>query len=123
MQEIYTPELCPTQDLPDRYFDTVNIDDEPDLLPEHDILSDEAARFLSKFPANWSFDTIKRTIIIGWRKKLYPANDAINWLVICGFIKPALRANLDLWMENYAIHEIGTDGLPEPFAPVDRGAM
>ncbi len=73
----------------------------------------ELDAFLKKFPADWTWDRIKRTILIGWRQGLYPATDAEYWLVICGFIKFARRENLDTWMEVYAQHEIGAAGLPE----------
>ena len=81
---------------------------------------DQRKAFLAKFPEDWSMDRIKRSIIMGWRLGYWPANDAVNWLVICGFIKPARRANINLWLENYALHHIGSVALPESFQPQEE---
>ena len=107
------------------YVDSVNITILEDVtLDAVDIgikpaPADQRERFLARFPSKWSWDTIRRIILIGWREGLYSTNDAINWLVICGFVKPARRANLDLWMENYALHHIGAED--DTFQPVSQG--
>jgi hypothetical protein len=103
---------------------TVNISEDDDDFVVEDIgikpaPADQREAFLARFPSNWSWDTIRRTILIGWRMGLYSTNEALNWLVICGFVKPARRANLDLWMENYALHHIGAED--DTFQPVSQG--
>ena len=106
---------APVIDLGDPRNEFGAIDIGPKLSPE-----DQRRAFLAKFPEDWSMDRIKRGIIMGWRLGYWPANDAVNWLVICGFIKPARRANIDLWLENYALHHVGATALPETFQPQEE---
>ena len=100
------------QGVDDDVMDLSNPDNAEDIGPK---LASEEEReaFLARFPSSWDDNRIRRTILIGWRDRLYPARDAVNWLIICGFIKPARRASLDLWLENYAMDYIRSERHPE----------
>lgn len=130
----YTHELHRAQELPEHYFDTVNIPEECELLTEEVYPGDQAKIFRRRLPdadpekLKWAIITLWEGS--PWQEKIFEAPTAIYWLQITGHISAEQRVTspdnfLRLWVQREREKAAGVAPVAfgEPFAPVEGGAI
>lgn len=138
MSQLYTDKLRQRQDLPEHYFDSVNMPDFPEeceLLTEVVSPGDQAKTFRRRLPEEdkshlqWAVITCWEGS--DWQPKIYDAEEAIYWLQIYGILSAEQRVTsaetfMRLYADSERVKAAGLASVPvsepiEPFAPVAGG--